>query len=248
MKGKKIFIPLIVLVFIVAAGGIYWWQRGDALLVQPQVGEATDFTEKIKSYVVENIGQPIEGFSADIYLQAFPGLLEVDFNRVKTREGAYAYADGKLGFVRTRNDVSTSAEEAISKEGHQTLFENIRGRLGVHLSVDEIINGIAAQGSGKITGTILLGPTCPVLRDPPDPECADKPIFGDFIVQNAMGSVEFTRFSTQRDGSFSVTLPAGEYYITWVEPRGLPGQQGRLVNVIAGETTEVTIAFDTGIR
>ncbi|MEK7179086.1 MAG: hypothetical protein AAB727_02410, partial [Patescibacteria group bacterium] len=165
MKGKKIFIPLIVLVFIVAAGGIYWWQRGDALLVQPQVGEATDFTEKIQSYVVENIGQPIEGFSADIYLRAFPGLLEADFDRVKTREGVYAYTNSELEFVRTRNDISSSAEEAISKEGHQILFENIRGRLGLNLSVDEIINGITAQGLGKITGAILFGPTCPVLRD-----------------------------------------------------------------------------------
>ena len=157
---------------------------------------------------MENIGQPIEGFSADIYLQAFPGLLEVDFNRVKTREGAYAYADGKLGFVRTRNDVSTSAEEAISKEGHQTLFENIRGRLGVHLSVDEIINGIAAQGSGKITGTILLDQRVPSYATRPTQSVPTSRYSSDFIVQNVR-VVLSSRFSTQRDGSFSVTLPAG---------------------------------------
>ena len=32
-----------------------------------------------------------------------------------------------------------------------------------------------AESWGTIVGTVLLGPTCPVMRDPPDPECADKP-------------------------------------------------------------------------
>ena len=159
----------------------------------------------------------------------------------------YANNNGELEFISARNDVISSAEEAISKEGHQTLFENVQGRLGAHLSAGEVVKGIVVQGLGKITGTILLGPTCPVLRDPPDPECADKPIFGDFIVQKAMGNIGFVRFSTQRDGSFSVTLPAGEHYITLAKPKGL-GIQGRLVNVVAGETTEVAITFDTGIR
>lgn len=247
-KHKGLLALIFGVLVVVGIVALYWWQRGDVLLVQPQAGEVTDFTEKIQSYVVENIGQPIEGFDADVYLRAFPGLLEADFDRVKTGEGMYVYTDGELTFVRTRSDVITSAEEAISKEGHQTLFENVRGRLGIDLPVSEVIKSITAQGLGKVTGTILLGLTCPVLRDPPDPDCTDKPIFGDFIVQNAMGNVEFARFGTQRDGSFSVTLPAGEYYITWAEPQGLPGQQGRLVNVIAGETTEVTIVFDTGIR
>src|SRR3989338_9714702 len=34
--------------------------------------------------------------------------------------------------------------------------------------------GILPYESG-VKGTISLGPTCPVMRDPPDPACADKP-------------------------------------------------------------------------
>ncbi|HTK33346.1 MAG TPA: hypothetical protein VL335_02235, partial [Candidatus Paceibacterota bacterium] len=26
-----------------------------------------------------------------------------------------------------------------------------------------------------VHGTVMLGPTCPVMRNPPDPSCADKP-------------------------------------------------------------------------
>ena len=209
--------------------------------------DVSQFTGIIQGFVIKNIGQPIEGFSASIYLQAFPGLLEADFDGVEALEGKYAYENGKLNFERRKSGRMSSAEEMIIEKGHETLFNNIRGRLGNNLSVDEIVRGITAEGIGRVSGTILLGPTCPVVKNPPDPKCADKPIFREFIVQNAMGNVEFTRFSTQRDGSFSVSLPAGEYYITWAEPLG-PGIQGQLVNVIAGEISEYTILFDTGIR
>lgn len=209
--------------------------------------DSAEFASKIQNFVIENFGQPIEGFSADIYLRAFPGLMEADFNGVETHEGKYVYSDGKLEFTRKQTRYISSAEEMISKEGHETLFNNVRGRLGNNLSVDGLITRINAQGIWRVSGTILLRPTCPVVKDPPDPECADKPIFGDFIVQNAMGNIEFARFGTQRDGSFSISLPAGEYYITWTESKG-PGIQGHLVNVRAGETSEYTITFDTGIR
>ena len=209
--------------------------------------DSTEFASKIQSFVIENIGHPIEGFSAPIYLQAFPGLLKTDFDGVETLEGKYAYENGKLNFVRRKFGRISSAEEMVVKEGHETLFNNIRDRLGSNLSIDELIKGITAQGIGRVSGRILLSPTCPVVKDPPDPECADKPIFGEFIVQNAMGNVEFARFGTQRDGSFSVSLPAGEYDITWAESKG-PGIQGHLVNVRAGETSKYTITFDTGIR
>lgn len=209
--------------------------------------EMVEFTEKIQAFVLKNIGQPIEGFSAPIYLQAFSGLLKADFDRVETLEGKYAYENGKLNFERRKFGRRSSAEDVIVEKGHETLFNNIRGRLGNSLSVDEIVKGITAQGIGRVRGMILLGPICPVVKDPLDPECVGKPIFGEFVVQNAMGNVEFARFGTQRDGSFSVSLPAGEYYITWSEPQGL-GIQGHLVNIRAGEMSEYTITFDTGIR
>lgn len=60
-------------------------------LASEKADEAAEFTENIQSFVIENIGQPIEGFSAPIYLQAFPGLLEADFDGVETLEGKYAY-------------------------------------------------------------------------------------------------------------------------------------------------------------
>lgn len=209
--------------------------------------EAAEFTETIQSFIIKNISQPIEGFSAYVYLQAFPVLLEADFDGVETLEGKYAYKNGKLNFVRRQSRHMSSAGDVIIEKGHKTLFNNIRGRLGNDFSVNEIIKEITAQGIGRVSGTIMLGPICPIVKNPPDPKCIDKPIFGEFIVQNAIGSIEFARFSTAENGSFSISLPAGEHYITWAEPLG-PGIQGRLVNVIAGETSEHTIVFNAGMR
>lgn len=104
--------------------------------------DSNEFKAKIQSFVVENFGQPIEGFSAPIYLQALPGLAEADFDGVETFEGRYAYSGGKLIFVqRHRGNVSTAAE-AILEVSHAILFSNVRNRLGNNLSVDEIIKRI----------------------------------------------------------------------------------------------------------
>lgn len=213
----------------------------------PLTLDSAEFVSKIQSFVVKNVGQPIEGFSATVYLNAFPGLLGVDFNNVETLGGIYAYSNGKLNFVRKESNRISTADEMLVEKGYETLLNNIRNRLGNNLSLYEIIKGITAEGVGHVKGTILLGPTCHVVKDPPDPKCADKPIFGEFIIQNAMGNLEFTRFSTDANGNFLVPLPTGEYYITWAEPQG-PGVQGHLVNVLAGETSEYTITFDSGMR
>jgi len=147
---KSTFIFFVLLSLIVGASiGYYFgydhgFERtfrtpGDEVIVS---GEIAIFTGKIQDYVIENIGQPIEGFNADIYLLAFPGLMEVDFNLVETSEGIYKYSDNELIFMRREVEFITSAEEMILDKGHKTLFENVRDRLDNDLSVDEIITNL----------------------------------------------------------------------------------------------------------
>jgi len=211
-------------------------------LVAPSAKQAPIYPFKPHALSADEVEQEIASFVNAALLAKWAG-----YDGVEIMGGIYAHENDKLNFERRKSGRRSSAGDVIVEKGHETLFNNIRGRLGNDLSVDEIVKKITAQGIGRVSGTILLGPICPVVKDPPDPKCADKPIFGTFIVQNAMGNVEFSRFGTLRDGSFSVPLPAGEYSITWEEPKG-PGIQGRLVNVIAGETSEYAITFDTGIR
>lgn len=140
----------------------------------PEISQdAAELMKKIQSFVIENFGQPIDsGFTAPMYLRALPGLLESDFDRVETSEGKYEYSGGKLAFTKTPTGRYSTFDEAILEKGYKTLLSNIRGRLGPKLSVDELIKGITAQGIGRVSGTILLGPTCPVVKDPPEEECA----------------------------------------------------------------------------
>jgi len=49
-----------------------------------------------------NLLKPIEDFSASVYLRAFPGLLEADFDGVEIMEGIYAHENDKLNFERRK--------------------------------------------------------------------------------------------------------------------------------------------------
>jgi len=98
-----------------------------------------------------------------------------------------------------------------------------------------------------IRGTVTVGPTCPVERVPPDPSCADKKYQGEFIVKNVAGTKELARFSTDKNGYFSVNLNPGEYSIEPVEQIGL-GVQAHHAEVKANNYTDLNLQFDTGIR
>lgn len=247
-KSYKIFILIFVVTVVAVLAGSILMRSSQEPREMPEISQDTaEFTEKIQSFAIENIGQPIEGFNADIYLWAFPGLVGADFDGVETREGIYSYRNGKLVFKRTRSQQISSAEEMILERGHETMLRNLRARLGGGLSVDAIIGKIVAQGLGTVRGMIFRGPICPVVKDPPEEECADQPVFGTFIVKDIAGINEIARFSTERNGSFSLQLPADEYSIESETPLGL-GIQSHRIEVQANKTSEYTITFDTGIR
>jgi len=91
------------------------------------------FSEELQRAGVERVGQPIEGFNAFIYLEAFPGFEESDFDGVLTLEGIYRVEDGEFKYVRTAGDLVTSAEETISEDGYKILLENFSKRVGVEV-------------------------------------------------------------------------------------------------------------------
>ena len=246
---KTIIWVLIIAVSVVLATSIVIRSLDKPQEINDSVSvEVLQFTDRLQSFVLKNFGQPIDsGFTAPMYLRAFPSLREADFDGVETSEGKYTYSDGELIFIRARTNPITTYDEAILEKGHETLLSNLRSRLGNDLNVEEIVVKIITQGVGTVSGTILRGPICPVVKDPPDEECADQPVFGDFIVKDVSGISEVARFSTQRNGSFTVSLPAGEYSIESVTPLGL-GIQAHLIEVRANKTSEYTITFDTGIR
>ena len=100
-----------------------------------------------------------------------------------------------------------------------------------------------------ITGTVLLGPTCPVVRNPPDPQCADKPYRTTLAVTTVDGARVVTTFTSDSNGTFSVQVPPGEYAIRSAAASNiLPYCSDEHVVVRASAYTTTTVRCDTGIR
>ena len=78
------------------------------------------------------------------------------------------------------------------------------------------VRGIAPNkrsGIGGIFGTVLVGPTCPVVENPPDPKCADKPYQTRLVVTTPDDSRVIKRFSSDASGMFRLKLAPGQYAI-----------------------------------
>jgi len=109
--------------------------------------------------------------------------------------------------------------------------------------------GIAPYNSG-IKGTVMAGPTCPVMRDPPDPACADRPLQTTVSVARASDPAR-TVATAQSDskGIFQLSLPPGDYVVTAGNPQAmLPRCNEASVTVGPAGYSAVTVSCDTGIR
>lgn len=109
--------------------------------------------------------------------------------------------------------------------------------------------GDAWPGASGVRGVATSGPSCPVVRDPPDPECADRPVEGARIVVLGPGGREVAHITTAADGSFEVELAPGTYRIVPGPVEGLMGTAGEQdVEVVDGHMVEISLLYDTGIR
>lgn len=109
--------------------------------------------------------------------------------------------------------------------------------------------GILPYRSG-IRGTIMVGPTCPVERMPPDPKCADKPLKTNVSIYRASNTTKsIATLSSAADGTFEVSLPPGEY-VVMAGPYGVPMPRcsDTAATVGAMGYTQITVSCDSGIR
>jgi len=107
-----------------------------------------------------------------------------------------------------------------------------------------------AGDSSGINGVALAGPQCPVER--PDSPCPDRPVANAEIdIYNPDRARKITAVFTDNDGRFQVDLAPGDYYLEPQPPdpsRPFPIGSPQTVTVHAGEYTDVTVSYDTGIR
>lgn len=101
-----------------------------------------------------------------------------------------------------------------------------------------------------VHGTVVAGPTCPVVTDPPDPSCADRPVADAELVITTMDGIEVARTMSDADGAFGIILAPGVYWLVPSPVEGLMGTaEPQEFSVIWGMPgPELVVAYDTGIR
>ncbi len=117
----------------------------------------------------------------------------------------------------------------------------------VHLISED---GDTLPDATGVRGIVTSGPSCPVVTNPPDPSCADKPVAGAVLVFRDASGSEVARVTSADDGTFVAELAPGGYQLVAQPREGLMGTPAPMdVGVEAGQPmTELTVSYDTGIR
>ncbi len=102
---------------------------------------------------------------------------------------------------------------------------------------------------GVVEGKVLLSPTCPVERIPPDPACAPRAYQTTIQIEPTKPLGSSISISSDASGAFKVSLNPGTYTF---KPEGgasmLPTCPAMSVSVLANQTQTINLDCDTGIR
>ena len=100
----------------------------------------------------------------------------------------------------------------------------------------------------SVSGVALSGPHCPVVQNPPDPQCADRPVAdAEIVITNATGDrVDSVR--TDADGRFTIAVPEGDYTFTPQPVDGLMGTPSPQSATAGASAITLSFDYDTGIR
>ena len=105
---------------------------------------------------------------------------------------------------------------------------------------------------GAIQVDAFAGPICPVETEPPDPDCAARPVEGALVlVQPGDGrDIVVAQGETDAEGRVLLDVPPGSYVVLGAAVEGLMGGAPQPVPVVveAGGRTVVDLSYDTGIR
>ena len=147
-----------------------------------------------------------------------------------------------------RGDFKVFADGKLTMKPAQ-IFWNKRvivwGALAFIFSTGTIV--FANDGINGITGTVLLGPICPVIRSGMEEQCKDKSLQTQLAVLEKDTARELVRFDSDAKGIFQVIVPPGNYIITSLVGKPYPVCREE-VKVSAGQFADVVVHCDTGMR
>ena len=106
----------------------------------------------------------------------------------------------------------------------------------------------SAGTSVDVTGTVMAGPTCPVVTEPPQPGCDARPVAAAVLVVLGEDGTHVARVTAAADGTFSVPLAPGRYRLVPQPVRGLMGTAPEQRFTVGERDPKLTVTYDTGIR
>jgi hypothetical protein len=174
---------------------------------------------------------------------------------LRVQSGAQNTCRGKYNKPATDGILNITAPDLPSRQPAWRLRRPaaVNARGAALLAVGILITACQAPGESApgvtVSGTAVSGPSCPVVTEPPDPACDDRPVAdAEIVVVDAAGT-EVARVRTDGGGRFSVELAAGEYRLVPQPVQGLMGTPPEVGVVVHDTDVDVgLIAYDTGIR
>lgn len=103
--------------------------------------------------------------------------------------------------------------------------------------------------SGGVDMTATIGPTCPVVQNPPSGSCADKPYETTLVLASTItGKNGGVLIHTDAQGHFFEDLVPGTYIVRAQSTAALPRLTPVTFDVTANKRTVLQLQFDSGIR
>lgn len=148
----KAFVYIVLCLFVLLVAYVvlnaYFYDRQTELAEPTNESSALAayFEERMITRGIEDVGQPIEGFDANLLVMAYPGLEPEDFVGVAAFEGHYEVKNGEIAFLRDQETPMSSAARTVTEDGYAALLHNVAARLDVSIeskaAVDNLINAI----------------------------------------------------------------------------------------------------------
>lgn len=138
----------------------------------------------------------------------------------------------------------------------KTECEIERNTFNVENFIDQITTSISfipttiPKINSGISGVVLLGPTCPVMRNPPDPACADRLYATNLILTTKDSSQAIKEFRSDANGNFMVEIAPGDYMIQKAPSTNMLPRcsSNEIIQVVSDQFASTTIFCDSGIR
>jgi hypothetical protein len=103
----------------------------------------------------------------------------------------------------------------------------------------------AVPADSGVEGQVLIGPMCPVVQV--GQPCPDQP-YQTKLTINGQDGKRITQVQTDQQGRFKISLKPGQYILHPESPNVMPFTAEQSFSVAAGQFTQITVNYDSGIR